>query len=120
MESLSTFSRLLQRVRGGMRRSASVHRRFLSKLLGVGLVSVACARAVLCRKFEVTEILHVQGSFSNYAGQCVKDQVSGAMMNFLEVFWKKNGPQVDVESMGPAAKVKSGSFLRGCVCIWWV
>ena len=51
-------------------------------------------------------------------GGCL--QVSGAMMNFLEVFWKKNGPQVDVESMGPAAKVKSDSFLRVCVCIWWV
>jgi hypothetical protein len=98
----------------------SVHRRFLSELLGVGLVSVAWVRAVLCRKFEVTEILHVQGSFSNYAGQCVNHQVSGGLMNFLEDFWKKNCPQVNVESLGPAAKVSSGYFLRGCVCIWWV
>ena len=73
----------MQRVRGGIRHSASVHRRFLSKLLGVGLVSVACARAVLCRKFEVTEILHVQGSFSNYAGQCAKFEVIGIGMRLI-------------------------------------
>ena len=47
-------------------------------------------------------------------------QVSGAMMNFLEVFWKKNSKQVEVQSMGPAVKVSSCSFLRVCVCIWWV
>ena len=73
----------MQRVPGGMRRSLSVHRRFLSKLPGVGLDSVACARAALCRKFEVTEILHVQGSFSSYAGQCAKYEVIGFGMRFI-------------------------------------
>ena len=70
----------MEQVRGGTGRSASVLRNFLSKLHCIGLELVACARAVLCRKFEVTEILHVQGSFASFAGQCAKFEVIGICM----------------------------------------
>ena len=70
-------------MRGGMRRSASVHRRFLSELPCVGVDSVDCACVILCRKLEVIEIAHIQGSFSNYAGQCVKFEVIGIGMSLI-------------------------------------
>ena len=96
----------MQQVRGGTGRSASVHRDFLSKLHCIGLELVACARAFLCRKLEVTEILHVQGSFSSYAGQCAKYEVIGIGMRLIACVML-----VDVAGVGCDDELP-GSFLE--------
>jgi hypothetical protein len=36
-----------------------------------------------CRKFEVTEIVHMQGMWSSYAGQCAKAEVIGFGMRLI-------------------------------------
>ena len=37
---------------------------------------IVCVHS-FCRKFEVTEIVQMEGSFSSYAGQCAKAEVIG-------------------------------------------
>ena len=48
---------------------------------------------MFCRKLEVTEVEHVKGSWASYARTCEKTDVSGAVQNFLESFWKLHGAQ---------------------------
>ena len=51
------------------------------------------ALSIVCRKMESTHIEHIKGKWVTMEQGLPGDhQVSGALLNFLSAFWKKNSP----------------------------